>query len=109
MTTKLPALHPSVDLCDTPALTVTQAKQILKGACRIIEGNTKLEIIEELDRMGMPGYYKWKPSTEMRHTCECEVRFVFRYIPNNIEIIAASARDDVYSKARARVRQSVGV
>ncbi len=103
--TTLPCLHPSVDRCDTPSLTVHQAKEIVKAARRIIEGNTKLDEIEELDRMGMPGCYKWKPTRAQRLACDCEVRMVFRYCDDTIEIIAASEREDVYSKAKARVRQ----
>lgn len=105
----LPKLHPSVDQFDTPCLTVPQAKEIIKAAKRIIDHNTKLEDIDELDRMGMPGYFKWKPSTDKRHTCDMEVRMVFRFVGDTIEIIAASERDDVYSKARSRIRQLAGV
>lgn len=102
--TTLPRLHPSVDQFDTPELTVSQAKEILKAAQRIISGNTCLEEITPVDGMGIPGCYKWKPTASMRHVCDCEIRMVFRYVGDTIEIIAASQREDVYTKARSRIR-----
>jgi hypothetical protein len=96
-----------VDEQDTPTLTVPQATEVLKAAKRIALGNIKFDDIVELE--SMPGYFRWKPSKEMRHTCDCEIRMVFRYIRGGVEIIAARKRtDDFYSRIVAgRIRQYV--
>lgn len=59
------------------------------------------EDITEMDR-DCPGYFRWKPSKEIRSTCDTEIRVVFRVVENTIEVLCVRTRAEYLRECRNR-------
>lgn len=96
-------IHPEVDSKDTRELTPAQARQVVRAMKRIARGETSLEDVCEL--RNAPGYFRWKPSRDMRLQADCEVRAVYHFTSKgDLELVAACDRRDVYSIAFSRIQ-----
>lgn len=40
----------------------------------------------------LDGYYKYKPSPDMRHICDAEYRIVFKVVPDGIYVLGLGAK-----------------
>ncbi len=97
------SLNKSVDCKDMTRITEKQRLCAQKAIFRIVSGNTKLEDIQPLDDMNIPGCYRWKPTHADRNLCGNEIRVIYRPTPQGIEVIAVGEREGIYTEARKRV------
>ncbi len=90
-----------VDREDTPLLSVQEAKLAVRAARRLAACEDPASAAGEdvTPVESMPGYFRWKPSAAMRHTCELDIRVVFRFDDQVLELYSVRNRDDVYATA----------
>ena len=94
---------------DAPLLSRTQDRLAQKFLCKAREVDDPTHVpFEDVVPCEPPllGWYRYKPSVEMRQNCDCDIRIVFRVHGNEIIVLAVGSRtrDQVYRDAANRVR-----